>query len=303
MTISTSTPTTSGGDFTSIPILDYNLLRTDRAAFLAQLRHALIHVGFLYLRAPPVQTEAVIAQVPRFFGLPEESKARLGMVNSPHFLGYTATGTEYTKGQQDMREQFDFATPLESTWKLGDPDYLRLWGPSQWPTEAELPGFRAVMEKFLLDTDELAHMFTGLVSEAIGLGPDALYDFFEPPGMMQHRGKVRRSGDEEERELSSRCADDQVPRSAGGRFRSGGWSALRFRLPVVRTSYGVHSCITLTSADSLCKSPTTSPAFRCRTSRGTGSTHRGSRTPWLSTSERVSISPSRVHCETNAPRS
>ncbi|KZW00299.1 Clavaminate synthase-like protein [Exidia glandulosa HHB12029] len=112
------------------------------------------------------------------------------MVNSPHFLGYTAVGSEYTKGQLDMREQFDWATPLESTWKEDDPDYLRLWGPSQWPTEEELPGFRAVMENFLLDTDKLAHEFTGLVSEALGLGPEKLYEFFEPPGQMQHRGKM-----------------------------------------------------------------------------------------------------------------
>lgn len=46
------------------------------------------------------------------------------------------------------------------------------------------------MEKFYVDTDVLAHDFTGLVAEALGLSHDALSDFFEPPGHMQHRGKV-----------------------------------------------------------------------------------------------------------------
>ena len=53
------------------------------------------------------------------------------MRNSPHFLGYSQFGAEYTKGNVDMREQFDIATPHECQWKSEDPDYKRLWGPSQ----------------------------------------------------------------------------------------------------------------------------------------------------------------------------
>ncbi|KZW01859.1 Clavaminate synthase-like protein [Exidia glandulosa HHB12029] len=180
----------SSADFTSIPILEYGLLARDRAAFLSQLRHALIHVGFLYLRGAPVDTTSVIAQIPRVFALPQSSKDALSMRNSEHFLGYTNLGTEFTKGALDMREQFDFATPHQNEWKEGDPEYLRLWGPAQWPSDEELPGFREVVEKFYVDTDVLAHDFTGLVVEALGLSHDALSDFFEPPGHMQHRGKI-----------------------------------------------------------------------------------------------------------------
>jgi len=121
----------SSVNFSSIPILDYLLLATDRAGFLAQLRHALINVGFLYLRNPPVDTSAVIKQVPRFFSLPQETKDRLSMRNSQHFLGYTRLGTEYTKGTQDMREQIDLAAPHTNRWSEGDPDFLKLWGSSQ----------------------------------------------------------------------------------------------------------------------------------------------------------------------------
>ena len=118
-------------NFSSIPVLDYPLLHTDRAAFLTQLRHALIHVGFLYLRDAPVDTASVVEQVPRFFALQQEAKDRLAMTNNEHFLGYTKMGTEWTKGAQDWREQIDIATPHENDWKQGDPDYLRLWGPAQ----------------------------------------------------------------------------------------------------------------------------------------------------------------------------
>lgn len=123
--------TMSSADFTSIPILEYGLLARDRAAFLSQLRHALIHVGFLYLRGAPVDTTSVIAQIPRVFALPQSSKDALSMRNSEHFLGYTNLGTEFTKGALDMREQFDFATPHQNEWTEGDPEYLRLWGPAQ----------------------------------------------------------------------------------------------------------------------------------------------------------------------------
>ena len=118
-------------DFTSVPILEYPLLKSDRAAFLAQLRHALIHVGFLYLRGAPVDTAPVVAQIPRLFALPQRSKEALSMRNSEHFLGYTNLGTEYTKGARDMREQFDFATPHANEWREGEPEYLKLWGPAQ----------------------------------------------------------------------------------------------------------------------------------------------------------------------------
>ena len=123
-------------NFTSIPILNYALLSSPdaRAAFIAQLQHALITVGFLYLEQPPVSDaliDEVIAYLPRVFALPQERKDALRMANSPHFLGYSRIGVEMTKGTADQREQFDIATPFECTWKPGEPEYLRLWGPSQ----------------------------------------------------------------------------------------------------------------------------------------------------------------------------
>ena len=53
-----------------------------------------------------------------------------------------------------------------------------------------MPGFRDVVEKFLVDSDRLSYEFIGLVAEALGLGNDGLAEFFDPPGQMQHRAKV-----------------------------------------------------------------------------------------------------------------
>ncbi|KAI9452400.1 hypothetical protein BJY52DRAFT_1292802 [Lactarius psammicola] len=56
------------------------------------------------------------------------------MTNSPQFLGHSRLGVERTRGMAAQREQFDLATLLEN-WNSrltpGEPEYLRLWGPSQ----------------------------------------------------------------------------------------------------------------------------------------------------------------------------
>jgi isopenicillin N synthase-like dioxygenase len=129
---------TVSDNFTSIPILNYALLSSPgtRATFIEQLRHALIDVGFLYLEHPPVSdalVDRVIAYLPRVFELPQERKDALRMAHSPHFLGYSRVGVERTKGAADQREQIDIATPFECAWRPGDddPEYVRLWGPSQ----------------------------------------------------------------------------------------------------------------------------------------------------------------------------
>lgn len=115
------------------------------------------------------------------------------MANSPHFLGYSRLGAEFTKGKTDYREQFDFATPHETQWRPGAPEYLRLWGPSQWPDEDLIPGFRRVMEDYLLQVQALSYHFISLLAEAFGLPSDALAKFYDSAECMQHRGKGRSS--------------------------------------------------------------------------------------------------------------
>lgn len=123
-------------NFSSIPVLDYSLLSdpSTKPQFIAQLHNALVNVGFYYLTNHPVpeeDIEAVVAYAPKFFDLPAEEKERIRMIHSPHFFGYSRFGAELTKGKVDQREQFDFGTSSEIRWKEGDPEFMRLWGPSQ----------------------------------------------------------------------------------------------------------------------------------------------------------------------------
>ena len=199
-------------DFSSVPVLDYSLLKGN----ITQLRHALINVGFLYLSNHPVSQpdiDLLISYIPKLFALPQEAKEKIRMVHSEHFLGYSLLGAELTKGAVDQREQFDFATKHECRWKEGDPDYLRLWGASQvcgfviarcdfhltlditvtllkWPDEELIPGFREVLERYLVQVEDLSYKFTSLIAEAFGLGPDGLAQFYDIPPLMQHRAKI-----------------------------------------------------------------------------------------------------------------
>ncbi|CCM03893.1 uncharacterized protein FIBRA_06044 [Fibroporia radiculosa] len=182
-------------NFSSVPVLDYSLVANPerRAEFISQLQHAVINVGFLYLSNPPVAQEdiqAMIDYAPRLFDLPQEAKEKIRMVNSEHFFGYSRFGTEFTKGKTDQREQFDFATPFENRWKPGEPEYVRLWGPAQWPEEEVIPGFKATMLRYLAQVETLSYEFIGLLAEALGLHPEIMKAFYETDGPTQHRAKV-----------------------------------------------------------------------------------------------------------------
>ncbi|KIM31190.1 hypothetical protein M408DRAFT_64609 [Serendipita vermifera MAFF 305830] len=181
--------------FRKVPILDWKLIETGhKADFISQLRDALVTCGFLYLQHPPVDpelTRRVKEYAPKLFELPSEKKLALRMSNSPHFLGYSSLGSELTKGTVDQREQFDFGTQVECKWKPGDLDYLKLWGPPQWPAEDDIPGFRSTFSAYLSQVEALSEELTELISEALGLGPHALDVFFDnPKRAMQHRSKI-----------------------------------------------------------------------------------------------------------------
>ena len=65
--------------FSTIPILDLSLAKdpSTKAQFLDELRHALLEVGFLYLKnvgIPEELTQAVIEEGVAFFDLPMEEK-------------------------------------------------------------------------------------------------------------------------------------------------------------------------------------------------------------------------------------
>ena len=137
-------------DITALPILDLSLLdgtAIQRQGFLDDLRHAARDVGFFYLTGHGIDSELlqqVQAAARQFFALPDSEKAAVGMINSPHFRGYNRAASEITRGQPDLREQFDLGAeravlPIDDN----SPWWARLQGPNQWP--AALPELKPLL--------------------------------------------------------------------------------------------------------------------------------------------------------------
>jgi isopenicillin N synthase-like dioxygenase len=87
--------------FTNIPILPLPkaLNPETKPQFLAELRDALLNVGFLYLSEtgiPDQLTQDVVRECRDFFEkLPREEKERIEMKNEKSFLGWSRVSTEY----------------------------------------------------------------------------------------------------------------------------------------------------------------------------------------------------------------
>ncbi|KAK1625016.1 2OG-Fe(II) oxygenase [Colletotrichum phormii] len=178
--------------FTSIPILDLALARDPetKPQFLVDLRHALMEVGFLYLKNVGIPDELfkrVIKEGKGFFDIPTEEKLKIEMKNAKSFLGYSQLSAEITAGKIDHREQIDLSTehPLPGS---NDPLYYNLLAPNQWPSESAVPGFRATFTEYMDRMGQISIAFTSLIAEAIKLPPNAFNKYFD--ANQQHKLKI-----------------------------------------------------------------------------------------------------------------
>ena len=149
----------------------------ERAGVLADLRQAAREIGFFYLTGHGVaaaQNEGVLAIARRFFALPDARKMAVEMIHSPHFRGYTRAGRELTRGRPDWREQFDIGAERECDWRAGDPAWMRLQGPNQWPQD--LPELRDALLGWQAAMTAVAVRLLRAFAEALGQSPDV----FEP---------------------------------------------------------------------------------------------------------------------------
>ncbi|KAI9571182.1 Clavaminate synthase-like protein [Boletus coccyginus] len=173
-------------NFSSVPVLDFALANDE-----AHMHSSTLAFSTLKNHTVPQNViDDLIGYIPRLFDLPQEAKNEILMANSPHFFGYSKLGTEVTKGKIDYSEIFSFGTPHETRWRPGAPEYLRLWGPCQWPDERLIPGFRNAMETYLAHVQELSYRFISLLAEALGLPSETFDTFYDKDEPMQHRGKV-----------------------------------------------------------------------------------------------------------------
>lgn len=150
-----------------LPVIDLEDLATvDGRRRLRDVTH---DVGFFYLVGHGVDDDLltrVQTVAHDFFALPAAEKLSIGMINSPHFRGYSRLGGEFTNGQIDWREQIDIGPEREPV--AGATGYMRLQGPNQWP--AALPELRSAIDEY---NTALATVSLRLLQNwAAGLGAD-----------------------------------------------------------------------------------------------------------------------------------
>ncbi|KAH7319144.1 hypothetical protein BKA65DRAFT_556574 [Rhexocercosporidium sp. MPI-PUGE-AT-0058] len=201
--------------FDTIPILDLSEAKdpSTKPKFLEQLRHALLEVGFLYLKnvgIPDELTQKVIKEGISFFDLPMEEKLKVEMKNAPSFLGYSRLDAEITAHTIDHREQIDLSTD-HAIRTPDQPLYRNLFAPTQWPSPSYLPDFKPVYSEYITRMGEISIFFTSLIAEAIGLSPTAFNKYFDVD--QQHKLKIVKYPDL--KELGLWKEGEEVPEGQG----------------------------------------------------------------------------------------
>ena len=164
---------------TTLPILDLARYAdpADKAAFLADLRHAARDIGFFYLINHGVDDALqyeVQRQSQRFFALDEAQKQQVAMIHSPHFRGYNRAASELTRGQPDWREQFDIGAERPALTLSDDaPRWQRLQGPNLWP--AALPSLKPVLLHWQQQMTQVGIRLLRAFAEALQL-PENAFD-------------------------------------------------------------------------------------------------------------------------------
>ncbi|PQZ89506.1 MULTISPECIES: isopenicillin N synthase family oxygenase [Pseudomonas] len=168
---------------TTLPLLDLSQLDgspAQRQQFLHDLRLAARHIGFFYLTGHGIDS-ALLAEVQQqaraFFALPEADKLAVGMINSPHFRGYNRAASEITRGQPDLREQFDVGAEREPLGIAQHPAaWARLQGPNLWPQA--LPHLKPLVLGWQQAMTQMALRLLRAFAQALSLPEnafDALY--------------------------------------------------------------------------------------------------------------------------------
>ncbi|CAM7122550.1 isopenicillin N synthase family dioxygenase [Klebsiella quasipneumoniae] len=185
---------------TTLPILDLARYAdpADKAAFLADLRHAARDIGFFYLINHGVDDALqyeVQRQSQRFFALDEAQKQQVAMIHSPHFRGYNRAASELTRGQPDWREQFDIGAERPALTLSDDaPRWQRLQGPNLWP--AALPSLKPVLLHWQQQMTQVGIRLLRAFAEALQL-PENAFDRLYGDQPNEHIKLIRYPGQQE----------------------------------------------------------------------------------------------------------
>lgn len=170
--------------FDAIPVVDMSLMQSGsgKAEMARAIHSALANTGFMYISNHGVEQDLIDAAYrvsAEFFALPQATKDALHIEQSgPALHGYTPFfGENNDPGRTvDYKEIFDLGRPAR------DGETRPFFGPVPWP--AELPEFRAVMERYhaamlalaervmagiALSLDLPEHYFVPMMQEPIGI--------------------------------------------------------------------------------------------------------------------------------------
>ncbi|WP_299586042.1 2-oxoglutarate and iron-dependent oxygenase domain-containing protein [uncultured Tateyamaria sp.] len=166
-----------------IPLIDWSENAADPAGFAKQVGTACRDTGFFVLQnhtVPSALRAQVFAQADAFFALPQQNKARVSILNTPHFRGWAKPGDESldeTTAQVDTKETFNIGLDLptdDPRVVAGEP----FRGVNQWP---DLPGFADTMLAYYDAAQDLGVALLRVIARDLGLAEDHFTPSFHDP--------------------------------------------------------------------------------------------------------------------------
>lgn len=166
-----------------IPVLDWTEFESDPDAFVQALGQACRDTGFFLLinhSVPSALREQVFDMADVFFALPEAEKAKVSILNTPHFRGWGKQGEESldeTSPQVDTKETFNIGYDLSED----DPRVLAqepFRGVNQWP---DIDGFRDIMLDYYDAALALGVSIHQAFEKDLGLRDRVLVSAFKEP--------------------------------------------------------------------------------------------------------------------------
>lgn len=186
----------------TVPLIDLAPSFTDpssRAAVAAQIRAACLTTGFFQISNHGVSDKAqagILEQARRYFHeLSPAQKDAMHIRHSDYFRGYEPADSSYTGDDLDVnaettinslpetKEGFNWGYEPSLDPTGGDGHYVELDGSvpppgpgyNVWPSEDDLPGFRAGIAEYYAQVLALARHLFGLFASSLGL-PDTYFD-------------------------------------------------------------------------------------------------------------------------------
>jgi isopenicillin N synthase-like dioxygenase len=231
-------------DVPVIPLIDVSgVLAGDDAALrraAAQLRHAYEDVGFWFLTGhdiAPALIGQAFAAAERFHALPMARKLELkANRNNVGYLAPKSSTTRHAALTETRRPNLFEAFMIKRDLPDNHPDVVAgmlFRGGNQWPTEAELPGFRATCLAYSAALERLAVAMLPIYAVALELPPDWFRPAFREPSFtlrLSHYPPQEPTSPEDEYGIAPHADSTFMtllaPNKVGGlslRTRSGEW--------------------------------------------------------------------------------